>query len=234
MSELTKKIIVVENELSDRRFLRSVFLGEGIQVIEADTGREGITLTASNKPDLMILNSILPDQDGISVITEIRDWSQIPIIVLSVSNKEKDKIAALDAGADDYVTKPFGVGELLARVRVAFRHAARITTGSHTGETKLIIRELKIDLERRRVFLKDREIHLTNIEYSLLSVLARNQGKVLTHLAIIREVWGSAQEQEKHPLRVYMAALRRKIEPEPARPVYIITEQGVGYRLVDE
>jgi len=228
------KVLVIEDEVPVRRFLRSMLLGAELDVLEAGTGREGISLIGSHKPDLIILDLSLPDIDGMAVIREAREWSQIPIIVLSARGQEKDKVAALDAGADDYPTKPFGVEELRARIRLALRHSARIAFGEHEGETVLALDDLKIDSARRRVERAGVPIHLTNIEFKLLMLLAQHVGRVLTHSFIIKEVWGKYLVEEKHPLRIYIAALRRKIEPDPSRPRFIITEQGVGYRLVEK
>lgn len=227
------KILVVEDELAVRRFLRSMLLGADFAVIEAGTGREGISLLGSLKPDVLLLDLGLPDMDGMAVIHEVREWSKIPIIILSARGQEKDKVAALDAGADDYLTKPFGIDELRARIRLALRHSSKIESGDRVGDTVLKFDDLTIDFVRRKVERAGEEIHLTNIEYKLLTLLAQHPGRVLTHSFIIKEVWGKYLVEEKHPVRVYMAALRRKIEPDPSRPQYILTEQGVGYRLKD-
>jgi len=227
------KVLIVEDEIPVRRYLRSMLVGSDFEVIEASNGREGISLLGSHKPDLLLLDLGLPDMDGMSVISEVREWTKTPIIVLSARGQEKDKVAALDAGADDYLTKPFGVEELRARMRLALRHSSKMALGDRTGETVLTLDELTIDFARRKVERSGEVIHLTNIEYKLLLLLAQNVGRVLTHSFIIKEVWGKYLVEEKHPIRVYMAALRRKIEPDPSRPRYILTEQGVGYRLVE-
>lgn len=234
MSNAKYTILIIEDETPIRRFLRSSLIGADYQVLEAETGRSGINQIIKQKPDLLLLDLGLPDMDGMAVIRELRDWTQLPIVILSARGQEKDKVTALDAGADDYLSKPFSVDELLARIRVALRHSQRIASGEHKGETKVTIKGLTIDFEAHRVFRDQVEVHLTNIEYRLLSILMKNSGKVLTHAYIIREVWGRMSYDENHPLRVYMAALRKKIEPEPAKPKYVLTEQGVGYRLVDE
>ena len=194
--------------------------------LEAATGQEALAAVATERPEVVILDLGLPDIDGIEVTRQLREWTQIPIIILSVREHEADKIAALDAGADDYLTKPFGVGELLARLRVALRHATQ-----PAGESTFVTGELTVDLVRRVVTVGDHEIQLTPTEYDLLRVLVTNAGKVLTHRQLLRQVWGVGYEGETHLLRVNMSNLRRKIEPEPAQPTYVITEPGVGYRL---
>lgn len=234
MTQEKYTILIIEDDYPIQRFLRSALIGAGYHVADAETGREGINLIVRQHPELLLLDLGLPDMDGIAVIKELREWSHIPIVVLSARGQEKDKVQALDAGADDYLTKPFSVDELLARIRVALRHSLRIATGEHKGDTVIHVKNLKIDFDAHRVFRDNTELHLTNIEYRLLSTMAKNVGKVLTHSFIIREVWGRMITDESHPLRVYMAALRKKIEPEPAKPQYILTEQGVGYRMVDD
>lgn len=231
MSENRPLVLIVEDELPIRRFLRAALANEDYRFNEAESGEEGLRSAIAQPPDLVVLDLGLPDIDGLAVIARLREWSAVPIIVLSARGQERDKVAALDAGADDYLTKPFGVGELLARIRVALRHAAR--TGESEGTT-FQVGELRIDLAARRVFLGEREVHLTPLEYRLLVTLAKNSGKVLTHRYLLKEVWGPGQAAETHYLRVYMAGLRRKIEADPARPRYLLTEQGVGYRLADQ
>ena len=172
--------------------------------------------------------------DGLEVIRNLRTWSQVPIVVVSARGQEKDKVAALDVGADDYLTKPFSVGELLARIRVAMRHAARIAAGGGAEATQFTVADLKVDLAARRIFLADKEVHLTPLEYRLMGILTHHAGKVLTHRFLLEKVWGPPYVEETHYLRVYMANLRRKLEADPARPRYLLTEQGVGYRLADE
>jgi two-component system KDP operon response regulator KdpE len=210
-----------------RRLLQVALTAHGYEIREAETGREGIDQTAVFHPDLIVLDLSLPDLDGIEVIKKLREWTQTPVIILSVREQEGDKIAALDAGADDYVTKPFNMGELLARIRTALRHAAG--TGD---EPVLTFGGLVIDLTRRYVAMDGREVKLTPTEYELLRVLTVNAGKVLTHRQLMRMVWGPSYEQETNYLRVYIRQLRQKIEPDPARPRNIITESGVGYRLI--
>lgn len=225
-------ILVIEDEAPIRRFLRAALTDEDYRLAEAETGRQGLKLAATQPPDLVILDLGLPDVDGLDVIRELRGWSPVPIIVLSARGQEKDKVAALDAGADDYLTKPFGVGELLARLRVALRHASR--SADQSPASQFTVRDLTADLLTRRVFFGGNEIRLTPIEYRLLTVFVRNAGKVLTHKQLLKEVWGPQYIHESHYVRVFMAALRRKIEVDPARPRYLLTEPGIGYRLADE
>ena len=222
-------ILIVEDEPPIRRFLRASLADEGYRFNEAETGQEALKLAAREPADLVLLDLGLPDIDGIEVLKQLRGWSQIPVIVLSARGQENDKVRALDAGADDYLTKPFGVGELLARIRVALRRAA--SSASPTAEPVFQTGDLKVDLAVHRVWLGDKEIHLTPIEYRLLTTLVKHAGKVLTHRFLLKEVWGPDQTYETHYLRVFMATLRRKIEENPARPRYLLTEQGVGYRL---
>ena len=223
-------VLVIEDEPQMRRFLRPALQGHGFRVIEATSGQEGVREVATRTPDLVLLDLGLPDMDGMEVARRVREWSQVPILVISARGRDDDKVAALDAGADDYVTKPFSVPELLARIRVAMRHASRLDVA---GSSKLVIRELEIDLEKRRVTVGGRAVHLTPIEYRLLTEPARNAGKVLTHTHLLRQVWGPGYAQQSHYLRVYMAQLRRKLELDPARPNYLLTEPGVGYRMSD-
>lgn len=226
MSGDSLHILVVDDELAVRRFLRTALSVHGYKILEAASGQEAIQATAAQKPDLILLDLGLPDLDGVEVIRQLREWTQTPIIVLSVREQESDKVAALDAGADDYLTKPFSTGELLARIRVALRHFI-----SPQAEPVIEIGDLKIDLARRLVTVGGAEISLTPTEYKLLSVLARHADKVLTHRYLLREVWGPGYETETHLLRVNISNLRSKIEPDPTRPLYIHTESGVGYRL---
>jgi two-component system KDP operon response regulator KdpE len=219
--------MIIDDEPQMRRLLQVALTAHGYEIREAETGREGIDQTAVFHPDLIVLDLSLPDLDGIEVIKKLREWTQTPVIILSVREQEGDKIAALDAGADDYVTKPFNMGELLARIRTALRHAAG--TGD---EPVLTFGGLVIDLTRRYVAMDGREVKLTPTEYELLRVLTVNAGKVLTHRQLMRMVWGPSYEQETNYLRVYIRQLRQKIEPDPARPRNIITESGVGYRLI--
>jgi two-component system KDP operon response regulator KdpE len=226
-------VVLVEDEVQIRRFVRAALVGNGFRLFEAETGETGVTETATRQPDIVILDLGLPDIDGLEVIRRVREWSAVPIIVLSARGQERDKITALDAGADDYVSKPFSVGELLARMRVALRHAARRATGARE-ETSFAVGDLHVDLLKRQVRIGDRPIHLTPIEYRLLATLIRHAGKVLTHHQLLTEVWGPNQADQAHYLRVYTAQLRRKLEADPAQPRYILTEPGVGYRLAEE
>jgi len=222
------KLLVIEDEQEIRRFLRVSLECHGYRLVEAATGREGILHAAGQQPDLLLLDLGLPDIDGLELIRQVRQWSQVPIVVLSARGREEEKVAALDAGADDYLTKPFGVGELLARIRVALRHAL----GTREGEEPVFVLErLRVDLVRRQVFVGEDEVHLTPIEYRLLATMIKHAGKVLTHRQLLKEVWGPDSVAERHYLRVYMAQLRRKIEADPARPRFLLTEPGVGYRL---
>jgi two-component system, OmpR family, KDP operon response regulator KdpE len=221
-----ERILVIDDEESIRRFLRLALSSQTYHIIEASSGKEGIASAATQKPDVIILDLGLPDMDGVQVTRSIRDWTQIPIIILSVRGSEKDKIAALDAGADDYLTKPFGIGELLARLRAALRRVNQpINEALFTSGT------LKVDLALRKVTIEEKDVQLTPNEYDLLKTLVKQAGKVLTHYQLLKEVWGHGYETEFHLLHVNISNLRRKIEPDPARPLHIITEPGVGYRL---
>lgn len=222
-------VVVVEDEAQIRRFLRATLVSQDYRCFEATTGAGGLVEVACRQPDLVILDLGLPDLDGIEVIRRLREWTSVPIIVLSARGDEHDKIAALDAGADDYVSKPFGVGELLARMRSTLRHAARLAAGH--GEPVFAHGDLSVDLARRRVLVAGAEVRLTPLEYRLLSTLVRHAGKVLTHRQLLKEVWGPSFVEQAHYLRVYMLQLRRKLESDPARPRYLLTEPGVGYRL---
>jgi two-component system, OmpR family, KDP operon response regulator KdpE len=230
MSETKPTILVIEDEPPLQKFLE-VTLSPSYHLIQATTGESGVRHAANDRPDLIILDLGLPDIDGIDVTRRIREWSKIPIIVVSARGKEQDKVLALDAGADDYITKPFGVSELMARVRVALRHAS--TARQDSGDATFQVGDLTIDLSRRTVSVAGQQIHLTKNEYSLLTTLARNAGKVLTHRQLLREVWGPGSADQSHYLRVYINQLRQKIESDPSRPRYLITETGVGYRLLD-
>ena len=220
------KALIVDDEQSIRVFLKLTLEAQGYETVEAVSGHEALEKAAAEKPDIVILDIGLPDIDGIEVTRALREWTQIPIIILSVRGSEKDKIAALDLGADDYLTKPFVVGELLARVRAALRRSVK-TTGEQTFKTG----GLEVDLIRRQVKAAGQEVQLTPNEYDLLKVLVAHAGKVLTHKHLLVEVWGQQYVDELHMLRVNISNLRRKIEPDPARPQIIITESGVGYRL---
>ncbi len=220
-------ILVVEDEPEIRRFLRSSLGAEGYRVVESANARRGAIDAGTHKPDLAIVDLALPDFDGKDLIRQIRAWSSMPIVVLSARNAERSKIDALDAGADDYITKPFGVGELLARVRAALRHTARNPSGP-----VLVLGESKIDLEKRRAWRGDAEVRLTPIEFRLLACLAKHLDMVVTQRQLLAEVWGPTHVEDTHYLRIYMKQLRDKLEPDPVRPKYLLTETGVGYRLV--
>ena len=228
MTNIHPLILVIEDELPIRRFLRASLTSHEYRVHEAATAREGMQAVTTDPPDVIVLDLGLPDGDGLDITRRIREWSRTPIIVLSARGQESDKIAALDAGADDYLTKPFGIGELLARLRVALRHKAHITA---EGESVFAVGALRIDLARRKVEIDTTEIHLTPIEYKMLITLVQHAGKVVTHQHLLREVWGPGYSTETTYLRVYMGQLRHKIEADPARPRYLLTEPGVGYRL---
>ena len=225
-------VVVIEDEPQIRKFLRATLEGQGYRLFEATTGADGVVEVSSRQPDVVIIDLGLPDMDGLDVIRRVREWTAVPVIVLSARGQERDKVTALDAGADDYMSKPFGAGELLARIRVALRHAAG---ASHEGDDAVVrVGELRVHLVRRQVFVGDKEMHLTPIEYKLLTTLVRHAGKVVTHQQLLREVWGPAHTEQAHYARVYMAHLRHKLEAEPARPRYLLTESGVGYRLAAE
>ena len=230
-------VVVIEDEPQIRRFVRMALEGEGWQVHEADTAKKGLTEAGTRKPDLLVLDLGLPDGDGLDVIRDVRGWSTVPIIVLSARPGEADKIAALDAGADDYLTKPFGVGELLARVRANLRRP-RTALGDGIADATLeanpvfIFGEVEIDRQARIVRRAGTEVHLTPIEYRLLTVLATNAGRVLTHRQLLREVWGPSQAAQSHYLRIYMGHLRQKLEVDPTQPKHLLTETAVGYRLM--
>ena len=225
-------VLVIEDDPQIRRFLRATLGTHGYRLLEATAGESGLVEAATRQPDIVILDLGLPDIDGLEVIRRLRDWTTLPIIVLSARGQERDKIAALDAGADDYVSKPFGVGELLARMRTALRHATR--SPDDAGESTFSLGELHVDLPKRQVSIAENQVHLTPIEYRLLTTLIRHAGKVLTHRQLLLEVWGPPYADQAHYLRVYMAQLRRKLEADPARPRYLLTEPGVGYRLASE
>jgi two-component system KDP operon response regulator KdpE len=229
MSENPPLILVIEDETQIRRFLRATLTNSNYRLVEATTAQDGLVQAATRLPDLVILDLGLPDMDGLQVIEQLREWTAVPIIILSARQQEGDKVQALDAGADDYLTKPFSVGELLARIRVALRHYAR--AGQEAENTVFTLNELRVDQSRRLVFVGEQEVHLTPIEYKLLTTLVQHAGKVVTQRQLLKEVWGPAYTTESHYLRVYMGQLRHKLEADPARPRYLITEPGVGYRL---
>jgi two-component system KDP operon response regulator KdpE len=224
----TPSIVIIEDEPQIRRFVRTALEAEGCAVAEAETAERGLVEAGTRKPDLIILDLGLPDRDGVDVVRDIRTWSSVPVLILSARSSETDKVAALDAGADDYLTKPFSVAELLARVRALLRRA-RMTGGEGPLVT---FGEVTVDLARRQVSRNGVEVHLTPIEYKLLALLIANAGRVLTHRQLLREVWGPSHAEDTHYLRVYMTLLRRKLETDSARPCYIRTESGVGYRFI--
>ena len=231
MGEPAPLVLVVEDDIQMRRFLRTTLSALDYRVVEAETVAEGLVAVTTHNPEVILMDLGLPDGDGIDLTRRIRGWSRVPIIVLSARGREEDKVAALDEGADDYLTKPFGVNELLARIRAAMRRAAAASAGAPPAV--LEVGALRIDQSRREVTIGAREIRLTPIEYRLLVLLAGNAGKVLTHRQILKEVWGPPYVNESHYLRVFMAALRRKVEEDPARPRLLLTEPGVGYRMKD-
>ncbi|MBK9712851.1 MAG: response regulator transcription factor [Kouleothrix sp.] len=228
---MSARILVVDDEPQIRRMLRTTLAARGYEVALAEDGEAALDLAASWRPDVILLDLGLPKLDGMEVCRQVREWSQVPIIVLTVRDAEEHKVRALDAGADDYLTKPFGTDELLARIRVALRHLSRLAA---SDEPLLRFGDLVVDLARRRVTVRDQEVHLTPKEYDLLRALASQSGKVLTHRMLLRAVWGGGYEQELPTLRVFITQLRHKIEPDPARPSYIVTEPGVGYRFRGE
>jgi len=228
MTEDARRILVVDDEAPIRRYLRVALGAQGYIMFEASNGQEALNGVLADRPDLIILDLGLPDIDGVEVTRRLREWSQTPIIILSVREGESEKIAALDAGADDYLVKPFGTGELVARIHAALRRQA-----NEAEEPVLQAGTLRMDLSRRLVTMEDREISLTPTEYDLLRTLLRNAGRVMTHRHLLRLVWGPAYENEMHLLRVNVSNLRRKLEPDPSRPSPIRTEPGVGYRLIE-
>jgi two-component system KDP operon response regulator KdpE len=220
------RVLVVDDEAQILRALETTLRGAGYEVETAETGEAALTQAAVRPPDAIILDLMLPDKSGAEVFRELRRWTQVPVLILSAVGEEREKVAALDAGADDYITKPFGIEELLARLRASLRRAAPTT------EPVIEIGALRIDLEKRAVYRGGDLVQLTPHEFALLRFFAQNEGRLLTHRAILREVWGHAYERESHYLHVYISQLRRKIEPDSARPTYILTEPGAGYRLV--
>ena len=229
MKEIQSTILLIEDERQMRRFLRVTLQSEAYGVLEAETAADGLTQAATRNPDVVLLDLGLPDMDGLEVIEKLRDWSAVPIIVISAREQEGDKIKALDRGADDYLTKPFGAGELLARIRAALRRAA---PKSHDqGEAVFVAEELRIDFLKRQVYCGTREVHLTPIEYRLLTVLVKNAGRVMTHRQILKEVWGPPYVEQTHYLRVFMNQLRKKIEADSTRPHFLLNEPGIGYRF---
>lgn len=225
-----KRVLVIDDELAIRRFLKASLDSGEYFVLEAEGGREGIHKAATENPHIVLLDLGLPDMDGVEVAKNLREWTRVPIIVLSARGQERDKVDALDAGADDYLTKPFGIGELLARIRVALRHSMPKEPDNPT----VAFGDIKIDLAARIVTKKSEEVHLTPNEFNLLAVLAKNVGRVLTHKQLLAEVWGQAYVGENHYVRVFMGQIRHKIEDDPAQPKFLINEPGVGYRLKTE
>lgn len=225
-------ILIVEDEPQMLRFIRASLGSHGYRLLEAATAQEATQLATTHAPELVLMDLGLPDMDGLELTKQMREWTRTPIIVISARGREDDKVLALDAGADDYLTKPFGVNELLARIRVALRHAREAT--SNQSEPVLSIRDLTLDLGKRQVLVGGKEVHLTPTEYKLLALLAQHRGKVLTHRQILKDVWGPAYANQSHYVRVHMAELRKKIEADPARPKLIVTEPGVGYRMRED
>lgn len=228
------KILVIEDEKNILHFITSVLVTQEYQVIHASSGRDGLSLCASQCPDLILLDLGLPDMDGMDIIENIRTWASIPIIVISARTQEDDKVEALDRGADDYITKPFGNSELLARIRTALRHSNRMQTDGPMAQRPYQSGGLCIDFERHQVIRNGQEIHLTQNEFKIVSLLAKNCGKVLTYDRLIEHIWGPYSENDNTILRVNMANIRRKLEPNPAEPIYIFTEIGIGYRMAEE
>jgi two-component system, OmpR family, KDP operon response regulator KdpE len=222
-------LVVIEDDPQIRRFLRTGLSAEPFRIFEAETGKDGLVEAATRKPDLIVLDLGLPDIDGVDVVARLREWYTRPIIILSARSNEQEKIKALDAGADDYLTKPFGIGELMARIRVALRRTSR---EGEPGETVFAFGDIKVDLTARRIFRGGTEVHLTPNEYRLLTTLIRHAGKVCTHRQLLAEVWGPSHVEHGHYLRVYMAQLRHKLEDDPTNPRFLRTEVGVGYRLL--
>lgn len=225
-------VLVIEDDPQIRRFLRATLMDNHYHYLEATTAGDGLRQVGLQHPDLIILDLGLPDMDGLEVTRRLREWTSTPIIVLSARNQERDKVDALDAGADDYLTKPFGTAELLARMRVALRHAIQATQG--TDDPIFTTGDLRVDRSHRQVFIDEQQIHLTPIEYKLLLILVQYAGKVVTRKQLLHDVWGPSYVGEMHYLRVYMGQLRHKLEADPTRPRYLITEPGVGYRLKTE
>jgi two-component system KDP operon response regulator KdpE len=230
VSASTATLVVIEDDPQIRRFLRTGLSAEPFRIFEAETGRAGLVEAATRKPDLVILDLGLPDLDGVEVVSELRQWYTRPIIILSARSNEQEKIKALDAGADDYLTKPFGIGELLARLRAALRRAAR--DAGVAAENSIEFGEVRVDLAARRVQRAGSDVHLTPNEYRLLAALVRHAGKVCTHRQLLADVWGPSHVEHGHYLRIYMAQLRHKLEFDPTNPRFLRTEAGVGYRLL--
>ncbi len=227
-------VVVIDDEIAIRRFLNASLRNEGYRVKEAENARDGLRLLLQECPAVVLLDLGLPDREGKELITELRGWSSVPVIVLSARDQEREKVAALDAGADDYLSKPFHVGELLARLRAILRRSAGISGDAESkSQICFAFHNFRVDVAARRVFRDDQEIRLTKIEYDLLAIMVRHAGKVLTHQHLLKAVWGPLNVEETHNLRVFIATLRKKIEENPSRPKLIVTEQGVGYRFAD-
>lgn len=232
---MKERILIIEDEKNILRFMRTVLENNGFDAIVAVTGAEASTMIASHRPDLILLDLGLPDMDGTEIITKVRSWTRLPIIVVSARSSERDKVEALDMGADDYITKPFSANELLARIRVALRHSqAQLMTGDVNPAGQFSVSGLLIDYDKHKVFVNGNEVHLTHNEFKIVSLLSKRAGKVLTYDFILKEIWGQQSSDTNQILRVNMANIRRKIEENPADPKYIFTEAGVGYRMLDE
>ena len=229
MTESKPLILLVEDEAQMRTFVRLALTAHGYRVLEVATGQEGLQQAAAHTPDLILLDLGLPDIDGLEITQRLREWSIAPIIIISARGQEEQKVGALDAGADDYITKPFGSEELMARIRVALRHSAR--SNQDPASSVATAGDIKVDYAKRLVFVAEREVHLTPIEYKLIVALMRHAGMVLTHKQLLDQVWGPGHAHQMQYLRVYMAQLRQKLEENPAHPKYLVTEPGVGYRL---
>jgi two-component system KDP operon response regulator KdpE len=229
MSDPKPTVLLIDDEPQMRTFVRLALSAQGYRIVEAESGREGLQQAAAHTPDIVLLDLGLPDMDGLEVTRALREWTAVPVVVISARGQEHQKVEALDAGADDYLTKPFGTGELLARIRVALRHAAR--SAQDPLSSVVTIGQIRIDLARRLVFAKDEEVHLTPNEYKLLATLMKHAGRVMTHRQLLQEVWGPGHAHQMQYLRVFMAQLRQKLEENPAHPKYLLTEPGVGYRM---
>jgi two-component system KDP operon response regulator KdpE len=231
--DLKPLVLVIEDEDTICNFITAILNANGYQVMKTNTGKEGLSMAAAYSPDVILLDLGLPDIDGVEILKSIRGWSKTPIIVVTARGHERDKVEVLDYGADDYIVKPFGTSELLARIRTALRHSSQSMGEESKGKEKVRVGELELDYGKRVVFLAGKSVHLTPVEYKILALLSKNAGKVLTHDYIMREIWG-LYASDSHTLRVNMANIRRKIEANPGEPKYILTEMGVGYRMVEE
>lgn len=227
-------ILIIEDEKSICDFIAKTLNGQDYKTTAAHNGKDGLAILTSTLPDLVLLDLGLPDMDGIDIIKQTRQWSSLPIIVISARAQEKEKVAALDAGADDYITKPFGTDELLARIRTAIRHSNKIVSDKVNNNRPYSAKGLVVDFEKRRVLVDGNEVHLTRVEYKIVSMLAQNSGKVITYSSLINQVWGPYADDNNRILRVNMANIRRKIEKNPGEPEYIFTELGIGYRLIED